>query len=1260
CPGITENDSVDCPVNTYWNGDSCVGLHDCPCVSDDVVRQTGSVWKEDNGCTNCICIAGISKCTPQICDITSCGPGFKLVTPAGACCPICEVIDTTCLDGSKYVSSKVGQTWTENCEDCICTDTGVICNPVQCPPVVMPICGAGYELVQKVGGCCPVYECVCDKDACDTVMPICEKYFEPVPVDMNACCPKYQCACKIELCPSVFCSVNERKIRTNAYSACCPEYLCEPLSCVDGKGVKHEVGSTFVDPLDSCSQCSCLADGVISCLATQCDPTVISVCPSGAMPVKRPTADGCCVEYVCDCMCSGLNFGWNTFDAKYMSDNQAGVFTVAKDTNSKDFAISISKVECDSGMCIDYIYFEDFVEIDGGEVAVSSDKKTTIMGFVLSMDASGGVQAKSEVTGVSASISSGGMSWSVTMPADYRGSTVGLCGQCDGDCTNELWDGTKSTSSCRVSVTLQSHHTLYHNPKCALKGINAKALFPVLSTAAQSVLTCTLILVSPVSAMVSENGIFCPCGFVAYETAEVHSCISYLLHFRLITTFLLGGNECDALCQMASACRANGHCIEWRTDVLCPYTCPSNKIYKACGPNVVKTCENYKTYSTLAIEYTSEGCFCPDNLVYSNGACISPVSCPVCTDELGNGRYTGEFWKHCSDPCITCTCTAEGNIVQSSATCAAQPECAADETKVLVANDVCCPVYECVPTEKCQNVVCPTYPTPVCGAGEEVQSVVHDECCVEFKCVCNSDLCPIVQVTCEEGEEITTVSDKCCESSVCECRPETCPEAPTCVEEGFELALIKYGRCCSTYECRCTRATCPVEEMLVCDLGEVKTVKNPGECCTKYECVCDKSTCPVCVTTCPSGYKIKTTTLADKCCSEITECVCDESACPTYKGATCDASAGYKAITTGSVWPAYRMTECCPVIYEEVCVCDKSLCPTSTQPQCESYQTMVEVPTSSCCTEYQCICDVSRCSIGVTSCPCNKHVEITRENECCELATCICNTCTEPQTCNEGWTATDTVDDCDCITRTCTPPTKCVYNAEEHAPGSTWQEDICLECCCPAYPNAAGEYVAECTNIQCGKCSSGYTYVPIPGACCGDCVPITCHYEGTQHSVGQTWSPAGDLCTTCTCNMNSATGEVFTTCTAVACAPMDPSCPADKIMTTPDGCCTYCDPSTFQFESGCMPKQNAPEYLTLDGCTSVEQVCISTCEGSCVSKSIYSLESNNFTKACSCCSTSETEERTAEFSCPDGSTKTVTYKVATKCSCQASKCEAMP
>lgn len=75
--------------------------------------------------------------------------------------------------------------------------------------------------------------------------------------------------------------------------------------------------------------------------------------------------------------------------------------------------------------------------------------------------------------------------------------------------------------------------------------------------------------------------------------------------------------------------------------------------------------------------------------------------------------------------------------------------------------------------------------------------------------------------------------------------------------------------------------------------------------------------------------------------------------------------------------------------------------------------------------------------------------------------------------------------------------------------GETWQEDICTECTCSSTPSATGEYETSCTAFKCPSCSSGYTYVPVAGQCCGDCVPTVCHFEGRQYHPGQTWVATG-------------------------------------------------------------------------------------------------------------------------------------------------------
>lgn len=72
-----------------------------------ISTQSGSVWKEDNGCDNCICISGHAECVAQTCDFTTCEPGYALLEVEGECCPRCFKTNVTCSDESHEVSLLV-------------------------------------------------------------------------------------------------------------------------------------------------------------------------------------------------------------------------------------------------------------------------------------------------------------------------------------------------------------------------------------------------------------------------------------------------------------------------------------------------------------------------------------------------------------------------------------------------------------------------------------------------------------------------------------------------------------------------------------------------------------------------------------------------------------------------------------------------------------------------------------------------------------------------------------------------------------------------------------------------------------------------------------------------------------------------------------------------------------------------------------------------------------------------------------------------
>ena len=76
-----------------------------------------------------------------------------------------------------------------------------------------------------------------------------------------------------------------------------------------------------------------------------------------------------------------------------------------------------------------------------------------------------------------------------------------------------------------------------------------------------------------------------------------------------------------------------------------------------------------------------------------------------------------------------------------------------------------------------------------------------------------------------------------------------------------------------------------------------------------------------------------------------------------------------------------------------------------------------------------------KCDAGATRCSSGRHIAAKVINACCTTRVCECNECAAPEDCKEGWTASDTTDDCGCITRECVAPQQCVYCGESHEPG---------------------------------------------------------------------------------------------------------------------------------------------------------------------------------------------------------------------------------
>ncbi|XP_070687646.1 otogelin [Pempheris klunzingeri] len=407
--------------------------------------------------------------------------------------------------------------------------------------------------------------------------------------------------------------------------------------------------------------------------------------------------------------------------------------------------------------------------------------------------------------------------------------TMGLCGFCDGDPTNDLTLANGTTLGAR------------EDPAVFIDSWQVPNTTSYISYNRRREHNCSTSDCSSCLGML-QNHTFAPChAFVPPSTF----CEVWVRDSEYVN------NQCVALAAYVASCHKFNICIEWRSPDYCPFTCPDTLRYQACLPACTsQSCPNHDFDSDPdQCSGLTEGCVCPEGTLLHrpySALCISPEKC-ACTDSSGNPRANGEVWKASKDACCMYRCDND-TIVPVEYNCSnmAVPVCRrAGEVIISLADDTsCCPQKACV----CNQSLCDLLP-PECKYGEKLVSYYRQEsCCPDFVCECDPDLCEVDVPTCRDDQTLiaTRADGSCCLAHICMC--SSCPETPPLCLDG-EVLMVDSNttdRCCPTYQCvcepyRCLQLSCPVGMSVV-------SVSSPGRCCSNQtcECSCEKIASPKC------------------------------------------------------------------------------------------------------------------------------------------------------------------------------------------------------------------------------------------------------------------------------------------------------------------------------------------------------------------------------------------------------------------------------
>ncbi|XP_030582086.1 otogelin [Archocentrus centrarchus] len=406
-------------------------------------------------------------------------------------------------------------------------------------------------------------------------------------------------------------------------------------------------------------------------------------------------------------------------------------------------------------------------------------------------------------------------------------STMGLCGFCDGDPSNDLTlaNGTTVGESEDPAVFIDS----WQVPNTT----------SYISHSRRRELNCSTSDCSSCFFML-QNQTFTPCHTFVPPTTF---CEVWVRDSEYVN------NQCVALAAYVASCHKFNICIEWRSPDYCPFVCPETLRYQACLPACTsQSCPNNDFDSDPdQCSGLTEGCVCPEGTLLHrpySALCIPPDKC-ACTDSAGIPRAHGEVWKASKDACCMYRCD----------------------------NDTIIPVEY-----NCSSIV-----APVCRrAGEVIISLADDtSCCPQKVCVCNQSLCDQLPPECKYGEKLVSYyrQDSCCPEYTCECDPVLCEsDIPTCRDDQVRIATRAEGSCCLAHICMC--ASC-VETPPLCQDGEVLTVDSntTDRCCPTYQCVCEPYRCPQ--LTCPVGMSVASVSSPGRCCpNQACECSCEKIASP--------------------------------------------------------------------------------------------------------------------------------------------------------------------------------------------------------------------------------------------------------------------------------------------------------------------------------------------------------------------------------------------
>ncbi|XP_053409722.1 SCO-spondin-like [Nycticebus coucang] len=230
----------------------------------------------------------------------------------------------------------------------------------------------------------------------------------------------------------------------------------------------------------------------------------------------------------------------------------------------------------------------------------------------------------------------GGTRVLVQLSPQFHGHVAGLCGDFDGDASNDL----RSRQGVLEPTAELAAHSWRLSAFCPEPGDHPHPCTVNAHRAGWARARCGVML----------QPLFALC----------HAEVPPQQHYKQCVYDACGcdsGGDCECLCSAiatyADECSRHGHHVRWRSQELCPLQCEGGQVYEACGPMCPPTCHEHYPEPRWHCQAVAcvEGCFCPEGTLLHGGACMELAACPC--------EWRGSFFPPgtvLQKDCGNCTC----------------------------------------------------------------------------------------------------------------------------------------------------------------------------------------------------------------------------------------------------------------------------------------------------------------------------------------------------------------------------------------------------------------------------------------------------------------------------------------------------------------------------------------------------------------------------------------------------------------------------